>query len=165
MYRKFSTLFSLGFQILRGHSVGYVEYAHSCVLMVMGDRSRLTRPRRSSGPWPPEAASSTFSSQRWAWSISCTRPRWPSSWSYLTSPWPGGASLPCPPNFVCIPTYSLRNGFLPLWFLKHIAGLRSLHCLKRELQILLSIWHMKFLHILSEACTRITSSSLYSSWP
>lgn len=37
MYRKFSTLFSLGFQILRGHSVGYVEYAHSCVLMVMGD--------------------------------------------------------------------------------------------------------------------------------
>lgn len=57
-------------------------------------RSRLTWRRRSSGQQPPVEASSTSSSQRWAWSTSCTRRHWPSSWSYLTSPWPGESSLP-----------------------------------------------------------------------
>lgn len=52
-------------------------------------RSRSTSLRPNIVPLLPEGASCTFLSQRWAWSMSCTRPLWPSSSKSLIFLWQG----------------------------------------------------------------------------
>lgn len=118
-------------------------------------RSDLTLPRRSSGRGHPRQHP-LLPHRRWAWTkhlCQTSLAQFLKLFDQSMARW--GLTAAASPHKLCVCAYSLKRIFTSL-ILKHIAGLRSLRCLKRELQILLNIWPTKFLHILSEACTRTT---------